>query len=1024
MCRKTLLLVLTGLACLLVDVANGQVSVKINFQSRTQGSRDVPQGYLPDYGDVFGDRGNGYSYGWSIDRTGATRDRDILSDQRYDTNNSLRLWGVADATWEIALPNGDYDVYIVGGDPGYMDQTESFVVEGVTITDPSPYPPGNNFDEYSVGVTVNDGRLTIAPAPGSFYVKICFIHIVDMRIALPVSPANHSTWASTTVKLEWLAGITAIAHDVYIGTDLQAVTDATTSTPDIYKGRFTHTNPDDPNFAYPVDGEMAVEPGKTYYWRIDEWDGQNIIKGQVTSFTVQVVTAFYPNPVDGGIFVDPTALLSWSKGANATVHMVYFGTDYDSVLNATTKSPEYKTILLGNTTSWDPPGDLTLNQTYYWRIDERDSKGAVHAGQVWSFTVASRTEGGLKGQYFGTIDLSGDVLLTRVDPQINFDWGSGAPGPNVPADGFSVRWTGQVDIPASGEWTFFAHNDDGARLWIDEQLLIDVWPVSGPLNWHSGTITLEAGMHSLRLEFFDVNYAGHIAICRLAWQGPLVPVRDWIPEKAMTPPFNASNPQPPVNATDVKPSIVLSWTTGDEAAKHNVYFGTSYSDVNAAEVGTAGIYRGQQDLANTQFVPGDKPLEWGTTYYWRIDEINNVNPEGPWRGGVWHFTTGSYASVDDMESYTDDRPNRIFETWRDQFEYTDAQGNVVAPGNGTGMTVGVDTEPYGPERTIIHSGRQSLPLTYDNSVDPYYSETDCTFAAPQDWTVSNGHALKTLSLWYRGYPQGYGSFSYDAAAKQYSVIGSGNDIWNNSDQFHYVYMPLAGNGSMTVKVESVENTNDWAKGGIMIRQGLSGDAVNVCVVAAPSGRVSFQTRTVANTASASTETGAASITLPVWLRLTRDGDTFTGEYSTDGTTWQQMLGASTAMVPMSGDVYIGLVSTSHVDAATLCTSVFSNVTVEGTASSLFTTSIDVGIQVNDPAPFYVALQSGTSPVAVQHPDGAAAVLVGEWTEWPIPLSDFVGVDLAQVRKMIIGTGDKTPGGTGKLFIDDVRLYGE
>jgi regulation of enolase protein 1 (concanavalin A-like superfamily) len=1022
MWRTTLLLVLTGSLCLLVGAAQGQVSVKINFQSRNQGSRDVPQGYLPDYGDVFGDRGNGYSYGWSTDMTGNARDRDMNPDQRYDTNNSLRLWS-GSGTWEIALPNGDYDVYIVGGDPGYMDQTESFLVEGVTLTDPTPYPPGNNFDEFSVGVTVSDGRLTVDAAPGSFYVKICFIHIVDMRVALPVSPANHSTWASTSVKLEWLAGITAIAHDVYIGTDLQAVTDATTSTPDIYKGRYTHTNLQDPNFAYPLDGEMPVEPGKTYYWRIDEWDGQNILRGEVTSFTVQVVTAFYPDPVDAGIFVSPDAVLSWSKGANALLHLVYFGTDYDSVLNATNTSPEYKGMVAA-ATSWDPPGNLTLNQTYYWRIDERESSGTVHKGQVWSFTVASRVEGGLKGQYYGTIDLTGDVLLTRVDPQINFDWGSGSPGPNVPADGFSVRWTGQVDIPAAGEWTFFVHNDDGTRLWVDGQLVVEEWPVSGPLNWHSGTITLDVGMHSLRLEFFDVNYSGHIAICRLAWQGPLVPVRQWIPETAMTPPFNASNPQPAVNAADVRPDVVLSWTAGDEAAKHDVYFGTSYADVDAATVGTAGIDRGQQDLANTQFLPAETPLDWGTTYYWRIDEINAVNPEGPWRGGVWHFTTGSYACVDDMESYTDDRPNRIFETWRDQYEFTDEQGNVVEQGNGTGMTVGVDTEPYGPERTIIHSGRQSLPLTYDNSAEPFYSETDRTFAAPQDWTVSDGHELKILSLWYRGYPQVYGSFSYDAAAKQYTVIGSGNDIWNNSDQFHYVYMPLAGNGSMTVKVESVENADNWSKGGIMIRNGLGGDAINVCVIAAPSGRVSFQTRTGPGTASNSLETGAGSITLPVWLRLTRDGDTFTGEYSTDGTTWQQMLGASSAVVPMLGDVYVGLCCTSHVDAATMCTSVFSNVTVQGTASSLFTTSTDIGVQVNDPAPLYVAIQSGAAPVAVQHPDGAAAVLTGEWTEWRIPLAEFTGVDLTQVGKIVIGVGDKTPGGTGKLFIDDVRLYGE
>lgn len=186
MCRRSACLVLLLSFGLTVRVASGQSSVKINFQSRTQGSREVPEGYLPDYGDVFGDRGNGFSYGWTADKTGIARDRDRHPDQRYDTNNSLVLWS-GTGSWEIALPNGTYDVYIVGGDPGYKDQTNSYIVEGVEILDPTPYPPGSNFDEYNVTVTVTDGRLTIAPVSGVGYVKICFLHITSVRVALPLS---------------------------------------------------------------------------------------------------------------------------------------------------------------------------------------------------------------------------------------------------------------------------------------------------------------------------------------------------------------------------------------------------------------------------------------------------------------------------------------------------------------------------------------------------------------------------------------------------------------------------------------------------------------------------------------------------------------------------------------------------------------------------------------------------------------------------------------------------------------------
>src|SRR4030043_1880456 len=111
MCRKLVYLILILSFGLAIDVANGQSSVKINFQgakdpsSPNHGSGEVPLGYLPDWGDIFGDRGNGFSYGWTNDRTGRARDRDINPDQRYDTLNQLTSWGISPASWEIEVPN-------------------------------------------------------------------------------------------------------------------------------------------------------------------------------------------------------------------------------------------------------------------------------------------------------------------------------------------------------------------------------------------------------------------------------------------------------------------------------------------------------------------------------------------------------------------------------------------------------------------------------------------------------------------------------------------------------------------------------------------------------------------------------------------------------------------------------------------------------------------------------------------------------------------------------------------------------
>ncbi|KPK38885.1 MAG: hypothetical protein AMJ65_12260, partial [Phycisphaerae bacterium SG8_4] len=96
-------------------------------------------------------------------------------------------------------------------------------------------------------------------------------------------------------------------------------------------------------------------------------------------------------------------------------------------------------------------------------------------------------------------------------------------------------------------------------------------------------------------------------------------------------------------------------------------------------------------------------LSWDSTYYWRVDEVNDANPDSPWTGAVWSFATGAFLVVDDFESYDDIDPapgepglNRIFDKWIDGF------GTLT-----NGALVGNDLPPYA-ERTIVHSGAQSM----------------------------------------------------------------------------------------------------------------------------------------------------------------------------------------------------------------------------------------------------------------------------------------------------------------------------
>ncbi|WP_367870297.1 LamG-like jellyroll fold domain-containing protein [Luteolibacter sp. Populi] len=159
------------------------------------------------------------------------------------------------------------------------------------------------------------------------------------------------------------------------------------------------------------------------------------------------------------------------------------------------------------------------------------------------------------------------------------------------------------------------------------------------------------------------------------------------------------------------------------------------------------------------------------------------------------------------------------------------------------------------------------------------------------------------------------------SAGSYTVNGSGADIWGTADAFHYVWQPLSGDGEIFLRVASVENTNAWAKTGVMIRESLTAGSKHASIVVSPSSGVSFQRRVA--TGGVSTSTTTTGITAPRWLKITRVGNTLTTSHSTDGTSWTALGSES---ITMAANIQIGLAVTSH-NNATDCTAVFDNVTV-------------------------------------------------------------------------------------------------
>jgi len=460
----------------------------------------------------------------------------------------------------------------------------------------------------------------------------------------------------------------------------------------------------------------------------------------------------------------------------------------------------------------------------------------------------------------------------------------------------------------------------------------------------------------------------------------------------------------------VKTEPTLSWKPGRQTDKHDVYFGTSFNDVSDVNMVNLASY------PNVTFANIDvnslepETLEFNTTYYWRVDEVSATQPDDLRIGHVWSFTTGNYLVVDDFENYND-TSNMIFDTWADYFV------------NNTGMTVGHLDPPFA-ESQIVHSDYQSMYMRYDNdgtvnegtsyeqSGTLLYSEAQRQWTDPQDWTREG---VKSLKLWFRGIPESVGSFTPGLLI---TMTAAGADIFGTADQFHFAYKQFSGVGSIKAKVLSVSNTDLWAKAGVMIRETLAADSTHVMVVVTPGSGVSLQERST--TGGVSEEVTVAGVRAPQWVRLTRSANTFKGEYSANGLVWKPV---GSVTIPMLTDVYIGLCLTSH-NVNAMCTANFSNLTINGTAAGDWQ-SQDIGIESNIAEPMYVVVEDNASNSAVaKHPDPAASA-IGNWTEWSIPLTDFTGVNLQAVKKMIIGVGDRTntqPGGSGTLYIDDIRLY--
>jgi len=461
-----------------------------------------------------------------------------------------------------------------------------------------------------------------------------------------------------------------------------------------------------------------------------------------------------PLPENEAIDISRDVILSWSPGEFAATHNLYVGESFDDVSDAT--------VPIGSgvdVNSFDP-GRLDFGKAIFWRVDEVNGTAdkTVFKGGVWSFEVEPYS-----------IQIAGSDIMTTASsfsnafsmPETTSD-GSGLSDNGAHATEPETMWFTQMADPEP--WIQYEFDGvkklDTMKVWnsnsaaeaflgygvkgVEITYSVDgeTWDVLVDVNEFSRAIGL-----ATYDQYDEIPFEGVAAkMVRLNIQsnwGDVMPSYSLSEIQFNVIPVAARTPVPASGAMGVVPDEVVSWRAGREAAQSTVYVST---DVNEVADGLAASATSNTNSINLRVFD----LQMGETYYWRVDEVNNAEVESVWAGPVWRLTVADAVVVDDFERYDNDTPNRPFQTWLDGYGYSaDEFFSVEYSGNGTGAGIGHDiwsvaSDHYNGDimetSNTMPGSDQSMPFYYSNS-GGVASQTERTFAVPQDWTIGGAEIL-------------------------------------------------------------------------------------------------------------------------------------------------------------------------------------------------------------------------------------------------------------------------------------------
>ncbi|MFI4911117.1 MAG: LamG-like jellyroll fold domain-containing protein [Sedimentisphaeraceae bacterium JB056] len=596
--------------------------------------------------------------------------------------------GVTILEWKAGTGAISHDVYF-GTDESLVTSGDMSVYQGnvdVLSFDPNGLGYGQTYywriDEF-------DGSTTTTGDVWSFSVSA---DLPPQAASVPV-PADAETGVSRLAQMSWTIGVGAISHDIYFGTDesLVALGDAS-----VYQGNFP-TAEFDPGL---------LDAGTTYYWRVDELDGSSIWEGAVWEF--QTLTpagdvVWVNNAVDDE---------NWNTGENWNTlsvptldkSSVYIDPEASGMPVVDSAVPGVNSLFLGRANKGgesivtiEEGGELTasaLVRVGYYRPGSYERGTIVVNGG--SFTSTTEMQVGS----YGTSTYNNDGTLTINGGELNAQWIRLSAG--TYSTGYINLNGGTLNIGTGG--IEFNNEPEADRMRVSKMdigagTLVMAGDMVDSVNYHInlGNITAYGSADGGLLGEANFIEGGHPeASFNVSYDA----VNDETIVTASIPdPKQAKSPYPGNSATDADVCAILSWTAGEGAVSHQIYFGTDEALVTA---GDASVDMGSQAAAT--FDPGLLVPE--TQYFWRVDEFDGSTTTV---GEVWNFTAGYTSMIDDFQSYADG--TELSAVW------TAASGSITA----------LETD------ITNFNSSQAMKVNFAGSAP----SVTMTFASAQDWTKSN-----------------------------------------------------------------------------------------------------------------------------------------------------------------------------------------------------------------------------------------------------------------------------------------------